>query len=146
VKTEAIFEELQDAIEKRLLGLNELQNVSILTYGQSNLSSVIEANVKKGIGVAIMLMPRIPNNTRAHVIGQAFHDITIEGKVIENAAINKSSKSLLLLAEIVMQHLHMWHPEILYENCQLELASAPQNFKATRGHNIDYFSRCFRMP
>ncbi|MDR1890666.1 MAG: hypothetical protein LBQ23_00570 [Puniceicoccales bacterium] len=146
MKTEGIFEKLQDAIEKRLLGLNELRNVPILTYKQSDLSSVIEANVKTGIGIAIVLMPPIPNNTRAHVIGPVFHSVTIEIKVIENTAMNKSGKSLLLLAEIVMQHLHMWHPDLLDENYQLELASGPQNFKATREDNINYFSMCFGMP
>jgi hypothetical protein len=59
---------------------------------------------------------------------------------------NKSGKSLLLLAEIVMQHLRMWHPALLDENYQLELASGPQNFKATGEDIINYFSICFGMP
>ncbi|MDR2603618.1 MAG: hypothetical protein LBC11_03620 [Puniceicoccales bacterium] len=145
MKMEGILEKLQDAIEKRLLALNELRNIPILTYKQSDLSSVIETNVKTGIGIAIMLMPPVPSRVHAHVAGPVFHDVTIEIKIIENTAMNKSGKSLLSLAEIVMQHLHMWHPNILDENYQLELSSGPQNFKATREDNINYFSMCFGM-
>jgi hypothetical protein len=117
-----------------------------LTYKQNDLSSVIEANVKTGIGIAIVLMPPIPNNKRAHVIWPIFHSVIIDVKVIENTATNKSGKTLLLLAEIVMQRLHMWHPDLLNENYQLELASGPQNFKAIREDNINYFSMCFGIP
>ncbi|MDR1528129.1 MAG: hypothetical protein LBS22_00890 [Puniceicoccales bacterium] len=146
MKTEGILEKLQDAIEKRLLALSELRNVPILTYKQSDLHSVIEANVKTGIGVVIVLMPPIPSHAYAHVVGPIFHDVTIEIKIVENTAMNKLGKSLLSLAEIVMQHLHMWHPNILDENYQLELSSGPQNFKVTREDNINYFSMCFGMP
>ncbi|MDR1457880.1 MAG: hypothetical protein LBI47_03470 [Puniceicoccales bacterium] len=146
MKTEGIFEKLQDAIEKQLLGLNELRNVPILTYKQSDLRSVIEANVKTGIGIAILLMPPVPSHAYAHIGGPVFHDVTIEIKVIENTAMNKLGKSLLSLAEIVMQHLHMWHPNFLDENYRLELSSGPQNFKVTREDNINYFSMYFGMP
>jgi hypothetical protein len=146
MKTEGIFEKLQDAIEKQLLGLNELPNVPILTYKQSDLSSVIEANIKTGIGMAILLMPPVPSHAYAHVGGPVFHNVIIEIKIIENTAMNRLGKSLLSLAEIIMQHLHMWHPNVSDENYQLELSSGPQNFKVTREDNINYFSMCFGMP
>jgi hypothetical protein len=59
---------------------------------------------------------------------------------------NKLGKSLLSLAEIVMQHLHMWHPNFLDENYRLELSSELQNFKVTLEDNINYFSMYFGMP
>ncbi|MDR2778737.1 MAG: hypothetical protein LBB16_00400 [Puniceicoccales bacterium] len=145
MKTEGIFEKLQDAIEKRLLGLNELRNVPILTYKQSDLSSTIETNVKTGIGIVVVLMPPTPGHVHTHVIGPVFHGVTIEVKIVENTAMNKLGKSLLFLAEVVMQHLHMWCPNVSDKNYQLELASGPQNFKATREDNINYFSMCFEI-
>jgi hypothetical protein len=146
MKIEGILENLQDAIENRLIELNELRSVPILTYKQSDLASVIGASVKSGIGTVILLMPPVPGNVQEHVVGPVFNSITIEVKIIENVSSGKYAGSLLFLAEVVMRHLHMWNPNVADVNYQMELAPGPNSCKAYMENDTNYFSANFVMP
>ncbi|MDR1433086.1 MAG: hypothetical protein LBI61_01960 [Puniceicoccales bacterium] len=146
MKVEGVLEKLQDAIENRLLELNELRNVPILTYKQSDLQSVFRSDMKSGIGTAILLMPPVPNNVLEHVAGPVFSNVSIEVKIIENTATNKHGKSLLFLAEVVMRHLHMWHPNVVDASYRMELASGAHSCRATRENDTNYFSANFAIP
>ncbi|MDR1414146.1 MAG: hypothetical protein LBI56_04425 [Puniceicoccales bacterium] len=146
MKIEGILEKLQDAVEKRLLSLNELRGIPILTYKQSDLHSVVQADVKSGGRTAILLMPPIPSHIHAHVRGPVFGNVAIELKIVEHAISNGCGKSLLFLAEAVMQSLHMWHPGIGDVTYQLELAPGVDSCKADRRDDVNYFTMRFTMP
>ncbi|MDR1414075.1 MAG: hypothetical protein LBI56_04035 [Puniceicoccales bacterium] len=146
MKVEGIFEKLQDAIEKRLLSLSELRDVPILTYKQSDLHSVIESDVKSSGRTAILLLPPIPGHMHPHVVGPVFSSVIIEVKIVENAISCKCGRSLLFLAEVVAQALHMWHPGIGDANYRLELAPGMDSCKANREDGVNYFAMRFTVP
>ncbi|MDR3143897.1 MAG: hypothetical protein LBT64_00130 [Puniceicoccales bacterium] len=146
VKVEGILEKLQNAIENRLLSLNELRNVPILTHKQSDLSSVIESGARSGIGTMIFLMPPVPGYVQQHIAGPVFDSATIEVKIVENIAANATERTLLFLAEAVMRHLHMWAPNAMDENYRLKLAAGPDCCRVTCDDGINSFSMRFTIP
>jgi hypothetical protein len=146
MKIEGILEKLQDAVENQLLSLNELRKVPILTYKQSDINSVLRAGIYTGVDTAIVLMPPVPGNVNPHVVGPVFNSVIIEIKVVENTTTNRCGSTLLFVAEVVMQCLHMWEPGIADENYVLELASGTQACRAECNDSTNCLIIRFVMP
>ncbi|MDR2737378.1 MAG: hypothetical protein LBB18_00335 [Puniceicoccales bacterium] len=146
MKTEGLLEKLQDAVEKRLLSVSELRNIPILASKGSDLPSIIETNSKIAIGSAIVLMPPIPSGADEHAIGPIFGGVVVEVKIFENTMVNRTGKSLLFLAETVMENLHGWYPGVGDENYQLTLASGPNACRGGRENDTTFFSIRFVIP
>jgi hypothetical protein len=146
MKEEGILEKIQNAVGERLLALNELRNIPILTYRQSDLNSAMQANLKSGIGTVILLMPPIPTRTQPHVVGPVFGEVMVEIKIIENTVGNKSGKSLLSLAETVMQNLHLWSPGVSDCDYRLDLATGMNACEVDRRDDTNYFAIHFVIP
>ena len=146
MRIEGVLERTQDTIEKRLLSLNELRNIPVLTYKQSDLDSVLKATIKSGIGIAVLLMPPITGNVIQHIRGPVFSNLLIEIQIIEDPLTNKSGISLLYLAETIMRHLHMWKLENIDEPRQLELVGGSQSCQAKREDGKNIFFIRFMTP
>jgi hypothetical protein len=146
MKVEGIFEKLQDAVEKRLIGLNKLRNVPIVTYKQSDAMSIINTAVKTGIGVAILLLPPVPNGANKHTVGPVFSGVLVEVKLIEDPMTNRSGRTALSLAEAIMESLHGWHPGIGDESYQLTLDPGWNACRANRENDLNCITVKLLMP
>ena len=143
---EGTLEKIQDSIEKYLISINELRNIPVLTYKQSDLESILDVTIRSGIGVAVVLMPPIANDVIRHIRGPIFNNLLIEIQIIEDPAMNKSGNSLLSIAESVMEHLHGWSIKICEISYRIELADGNQACQAKREDGKNIFFIRFSTP
>jgi hypothetical protein len=147
MKTESSLEKLQDSVEKQLLSLNELRNVPILTCKQSNLASAVETHIKSGIGVAVIILPPLPTNVQPGLLGPVFNEVALDIEVVETVGMNRSGRTMLAIAEIIMRCIHMWVLDIADSHCTLELVHGlkPCTVEMERGtlsFTMHFVSQC----
>ncbi len=119
---EGILEKFQISLEKYLSGLNDFRSITILNHKQSDLNSIVKNSLSEGLGISIAILPPKPVEIIPNAPGPVFKMITCEIKVIENLAMNETSYSAMYIAEKLMEHLHLWHPQINDWNEKLMLA------------------------
>jgi hypothetical protein len=118
-----LLESLQASLARYLLGLNDFRGVPIIPHRQSDIDSVVRSTIDASAGLAIIILPPAPVDVIPNAAGPVFRRITCEIRVVENLATNRTGRGAISVAEKVMQHLHLWRPEIFDWNDELALSS-----------------------
>jgi hypothetical protein len=119
-----LLENFQSGLDKYLRGLGDFRDMPILIHRQSDIDSMLRSTAGRSAGIAILILPPSPADVIPNTAGPVFRKIVCKIQVIENLATNQTGRSAIFVAEKIMQHLHLWRPQISDWNDELTLSDS----------------------
>ncbi len=116
---------LQDAVFTHLKNHPELAPYTVLAKQPFNYEYILNTSLQSQLGLSILVSPPMPTAIRLGVAGPVYDAINLHLHLIHNLFSTQMEVSLVHLAQIISQSLHLWVPPL--ENWKSALQLVPKN-------------------
>ena len=103
--------------------MNEFRSIPITVHQPRDIGAVLSNILSGSLGMAIMILPLIPEGVICDVPGPVFSKIRCEIQVIEDLATNRIGCTAIYIAEKIIHYLHLWRPQLTDWSEKLVLSS-----------------------